>query len=91
LYESLGGNSLTRLIVTCSSEDTEIEETISSLKFASRAKNLKTNPLINTLRKSEKSVSRIAYENLKTNLSKAEYKISKIKGFLTELKNDKTY
>jgi kinesin family protein 11 len=52
LYESLGGNSLTRLIVTCSGEDSEIEETLSSLKFAARAKNLKTNPLINTLRKS---------------------------------------
>ncbi len=73
--------------MTCSSEDTEIEETLSSLKFASRAKNLKTNPLINTLRKSEKSVSRIAYENLKTNLNKAEYKVNKIKSFLSELKN----
>eukprot|EP00300_Choanocystis_sp_HF-7_P017153 c19645_g1_i3.p1 GENE.c19645_g1_i3~~c19645_g1_i3.p1 ORF type:complete len:488 (-),score=79.90 c19645_g1_i3:98-1561(-) len=41
LQESLGGNSKTTLIVTCSESPIHIEETISSLRFASRAKCIK--------------------------------------------------
>lgn len=41
LQESLGGNYKTSLIVTCSSHSASIEETISTLKFATRAKKLK--------------------------------------------------
>jgi kinesin family protein 5 len=41
LQESLGGNYKTSLIVTCSSHSSSLEETVSTLKFASRAKSIK--------------------------------------------------
>jgi kinesin family member 5 len=37
----LGGNYKTSLIVTCSSHSSSLEETISTLKFANRAKSIK--------------------------------------------------
>jgi kinesin family protein 5 len=42
LQESLGGNYKTSIIVTCSPHSSSQEETISSLKFATRAKTIKT-------------------------------------------------
>ena len=36
------GNSITRLIVTCSVNEEAIEETISSIKFAQRAQKIAT-------------------------------------------------
>ena len=36
------GNSITRLIVTCSINEEAIEETISSIKFAQRAQKVQT-------------------------------------------------
>lgn len=42
LQESLGGNYKTSLIVTCSPHSSSLEETISSLKFATRTKAVKT-------------------------------------------------
>ena len=41
LQEALGGNSKTSLIVACSPHLDNIEETISTLKFAQRAKTIK--------------------------------------------------
>ncbi|EGR27712.1 kinesin motor domain protein [Ichthyophthirius multifiliis] len=41
LQESLGGNFKTSLIVTCSSHSSSLEETLSTLKFATRAKFIK--------------------------------------------------
>ncbi|KRX08581.1 P-loop containing nucleoside triphosphate hydrolase [Pseudocohnilembus persalinus] len=40
LQESLGGNYKTSLLVTCSTHSSSLEETISTLKFASRAKSI---------------------------------------------------
>ena len=42
LAESLGGNTKTSLIVCCSPEKCNYEETLSSLRFAERAKKVKT-------------------------------------------------
>ena len=47
LRESLGGNSRTTLIVTCSPSLYNEHETISTLKFGIRAKNIKNKPTIN--------------------------------------------
>ena len=47
LSESLGGNYRTSLIVTCSSHSSSLDETISTLKFATRAKNIKNTCRIN--------------------------------------------
>lgn len=41
LQESLGGNFKTSLLVTCSSHSSSLEETLSTLKFATRAKSIK--------------------------------------------------
>ena len=47
LSESLGGNSKTLLIVTCSPHPYNEAETLSTLRFGSRARNIKNTPTVN--------------------------------------------
>lgn len=47
LSESLGGNSKTLLIVTCSPHPYNEAETLSTLRFGSRARNIKNTPKVN--------------------------------------------
>lgn len=47
LEDSLGGNSKTIIVVTCSPSPICIEETLSSLRFATRVKSVKNFPTIN--------------------------------------------
>lgn len=47
LQESLGGNSKTTLIVTCSPHPNNLSETISTLRFGISAKKIKNTPKIN--------------------------------------------
>lgn len=47
LQESLGGNSKTCLIITCSPSVYNESETLSTLRFGNRAKNIKNKPKIN--------------------------------------------
>lgn len=47
LQDSLGGNTKTVLLVTCSPHETNYSETLSTLKFAKRAKDIQNNPSIN--------------------------------------------
>ena len=47
LQESLGGNSKTVMIANCGPADWNYDETISTLRYASRAKNIKCKPKIN--------------------------------------------
>lgn len=47
LQESLGGNSKTCLIITCSPSIFNESETISTLRFGKRAKEIKNKPKIN--------------------------------------------
>lgn len=47
LQESLGGNFKTSLLVTCSSHYSSLDETVSTLKFAARAKNIKNHYKMN--------------------------------------------
>ena len=53
LQDSLGGNSLTYMICCISPADTNFEETLNSLKYANRAKNIKNKPTINEESNSE--------------------------------------
>lgn len=48
LQESLGGNSKTALILNCSSDLSDIEETINTLKFGERAKRIENKAVVNT-------------------------------------------
>ena len=63
LQESLGGNYKTSLIITCSPHSKNIEETINTLKFAQRAKKVKTSAKINFKSNSESYIKII--EDLK--------------------------
>ncbi|OMJ79749.1 hypothetical protein SteCoe_20181 [Stentor coeruleus] len=47
LQESLGGNSKTALIITCSPSPLNVEETLSSLRFGTRVKSVKNHPVVN--------------------------------------------
>ena len=47
LQESLGGNSKTCLIITCSPSEYNESETLSTLRFGTRAKKMKNKPKIN--------------------------------------------
>ena len=47
LSESLGGNSKTCLIITCSPHPFNDAETLSTLRFGARARNIKNAPKVN--------------------------------------------
>ena len=47
LQDSLGGNSHTLMIACVSPADTNLEETISTLRYADRARKIKNKPIIN--------------------------------------------
>ena len=47
LQDSLGGNSRTVMIACVSSAESSIEETVNTLKYAHRARNIKNKPIIN--------------------------------------------
>jgi len=47
LQDSLGGNSRTYMIACVSPAESNFEETLSTIKYASRARNIKNKPIIN--------------------------------------------
>jgi kinesin family protein 4/21/27 len=47
LQDSLGGNSRTSMIACCSPAESNYEETLNTLKYASRARNIENKPIIN--------------------------------------------
>jgi hypothetical protein len=47
LQDSLGGNSRTSMIACCSPAESSYEETLNTLRYASRAMNIKNKPVIN--------------------------------------------
>ena len=47
LSESLGGNSKTCLVITCSPHPYNDQETISTMRFGSRARSIKNKPKVN--------------------------------------------
>lgn len=77
LQDSLGGNYKTTLIVTCSPHVYNCEETISSLKFALRAKKIKNIVKINIKRSVEQLEAII--EELKKQLKFSNDEITRLK------------
>jgi kinesin family protein 5 len=59
LQESLGGNSLTTLIITCSMNAFNDKETLSTLRFGQRAKNIKNKIVINTERSAKELLKKL--------------------------------
>jgi hypothetical protein len=47
LQDSLGGNSRTTMIACASPADTNLDESLTTIKYASRARNIKNKPKIN--------------------------------------------
>jgi len=78
LQDSLGGNSLTTLIATCSMSSFNDKETLSTLRFAYRAKNIKNKPIVNTERSAKELTSK---------LNSAEEKIKNFENVIQELQN----
>jgi len=77
LQESIGGNYKTALIVTCSPHSFNKEETTSTLKFATRAKTIKTHYKIN-IQNSPESLTQII-EKLRAELEAAKIQIATLK------------
>ena len=47
MQDSLGGNSRTTMIACVSPAEFNYEETLSTIKYASRARNIKNKPIVN--------------------------------------------
>ena len=82
LQESLGGNSKTCLIITCSPSIYNESESLSTLRFGERAKKIKNKPKINkeiTVAELQKLVTQ-----LKENLKKADARIVQLENFIRQ-------
>ena len=82
LQESLGGNSKTCLIITCSPSIYNESETLSTLRFGERAKKIKNKPKINkevTVAELQKLV-----DQLKENLKQANARITQLENFIKQ-------
>ena len=80
LQESLGGNSKTCLIITCSPSIYNESETLSTLRFGERAKKIKNKPKINkeyTVDELQKII-----EDLTLKLEKANKRIKQLEDFI---------
>ncbi len=80
LQESLGGNSKTCLIITCSPSIFNQQETISTLRFGERAKRIKNKPKINK----EITVAelKLEIENLEKIINKGNKRILQLEQFI---------
>lgn len=77
LQESLGGNHKTTLIVACSPHSYHLEETVSTLKFAQRAKTIKNKVKMNI---------RLTYEQLQKIVATLKMDLEASKKEITALK-----
>ena len=78
LQESLGGNYKTTLLVACSPHSFHLEETISTLKFAQRAKTIKNKVKMNI---------KLSYDQLLKIIKNYKEDIDKLTGNIEKLKN----
>eukprot|EP00771_Trimastix_marina_P000876 gnl/Trimastix_PCT/1909.p1 GENE.gnl/Trimastix_PCT/1909~~gnl/Trimastix_PCT/1909.p1 ORF type:complete len:1223 (+),score=352.48 gnl/Trimastix_PCT/1909:110-3778(+) len=79
LQESLGGNTKTTLMVACSPHPFNLEETLSTLRFAQRAKTIKTKVKVNQ----QKSV-----EELLIALKQFQREVQRMKAYRTSLQKE---
>ena len=76
LQESVGGNNLTSLVITCSAAGINESDTISTLRFGNRAKAVQNQPKIN---------QEITVEQYKSILGKLEEKYFNAQGYAEQL------
>lgn len=79
LQESLGGNSKTTLVINCSPSSFNDSETISTLRFGSRAKSIKNAATVNV---------ELNPDELKSLLKKANLRIEKLKEHIKTLEEE---
>ena len=79
LSESLGGNSRTTLVVNCSPSSYNDAETISTLRFGTRAKSIKNKAKIN---------AELSPMELKIMLKKAETKVTSYEDYIASLQGE---
>lgn len=73
LQDSLGGNSRTLMIACCSPSDRDFMETLNTLKYANRARNIKNRVVLNQDR-SSRTIALLRQEILQLQQELAEYK-----------------
>eukprot|EP01130_Rhizamoeba_saxonica_P011671 TRINITY_DN4855_c0_g4_i1.p1 TRINITY_DN4855_c0_g4~~TRINITY_DN4855_c0_g4_i1.p1 ORF type:complete len:789 (+),score=172.47 TRINITY_DN4855_c0_g4_i1:21-2387(+) len=78
LMESLGGNCKTNLLVTCSPHEWNLDETVSTLQFAARAKTIKNKVTANKTR---------SVKELNLIIKKLKHKLSYVNGYNQFLEN----
>lgn len=86
LQDSLGGNSKTAIIITCSPAVFNESETISTLRFGFRAKSIKNKPKVN--RELTMAELKLKLSKIEGELKKANLKIAKLETALSQ--NDVT-
>jgi len=79
LQESIGGNSLTCLVVTCSLSAYNDRETLSTLRFGNRAKSIRNTPIANAQRSAKE---------LLVELNKTNAKIDKLNEVIRAVQKD---
>ena len=80
LQESIGGNSLTCLIITCSLSAYNDRETLSTLRFGNRAKAIKNKPIANAQRSAKELLGEL--EKVNSYVGKLEHVIKIVQEYL---------
>ena len=76
LQDSLGGNSRTTMIACVSPAESNYEETLSSIKYASRARNIKNKPIVN------RDANSMLIEALRNQITQLQTEITEYQGLL---------
>ena len=69
LQDSLGGNSRTTMIACVSPAESNLEESLSTVKYASRARNIKNKPVVN------RDPNSMLIESLRTQIKQLQFEV----------------
>lgn len=78
LQDSLGGNSRTTMIACVSPAESNHEETLGTIKYASRARNIQNKPIVN------RDPNSVLIENLRNQVNELQTEIVEYQGILKE-------
>ena len=80
LQDSLGGNSRTTMIACASPADSNHEETLSTIKYASSARNIKNKPIVN------RDANSMLIEGLRSTITQLQGEVNECQEILKENK-----
>lgn len=78
LQDSLGGNSRTTMIACVSPAESNYEETLGTIKYASRARNIKNKPIVN------RDANSMLIESLRTQITTLQFEIKEYVTVITK-------